>query len=45
VTFVARKRGFDAPESREFTGPVHVVGIGVPRILRQAFGIDEVSVL
>ncbi|HVW00745.1 MAG TPA: NAD(P)H-hydrate epimerase, partial [Planctomycetaceae bacterium] len=45
VTFVARKRGFDAPEAREFTGPVHVVGIGVPRILRQAFGIDEVSVL
>jgi NAD(P)H-hydrate epimerase len=39
VTFVARKRGFDAPESREYTGAVHVAGIGVPRILLQAFGV------
>ena len=44
VTFVARKRGFDAPESREYTGPVHVAGIGVPRILLQAFGVDETNV-
>jgi NAD(P)H-hydrate epimerase len=30
VTFVARKRGFDQPTSKEFTGEVHVVGIGIP---------------
>ena len=30
VTFVARKRGFDQPASREFTGEVLVAGIGVP---------------
>ena len=33
ATFVARKRGFDRPESREWTGEVHVIDIGVPRIL------------
>jgi NAD(P)H-hydrate epimerase len=33
VTFVARKIGFDAPTAQEWTGPVHVVDIGVPRIL------------
>lgn len=37
ATFVARKRGFDAPGASEFTGAVHVVGIGAPRVL-----IDDV---
>jgi NAD(P)H-hydrate epimerase len=30
VTFVARKVGFDNPDSVAWTGPVDVVGIGVP---------------
>ena len=30
VTFVGRKKGFDAPESSEFTGQVDVVPIGCP---------------
>ena len=33
ATFVARKRGFDNPQSQAFTGKVHVVGIGIPRRL------------
>ena len=33
ATFVARKRGFDQPESRAWTGDVHVLDIGVPRRL------------
>lgn len=33
ATFVARKRGFDRPESREWTGTVHVIDIGVPHVL------------
>lgn len=33
ATFVARKQGFENPASREFTGDVHVVGIGIPRCL------------
>ncbi len=33
VTFVARKVGFDMPDSAAWTGPVHVVDIGVPRML------------
>ena len=37
VTFVARKRGFDNPESQVFTGDVAVVGIGIPKKL-----LDEV---
>ncbi len=37
VMFVARKRGFDNPASRAFTGDVHIVGIGVPKKL-----LDEV---
>lgn len=28
-TFVARKRGFDNPESTQFTGTVHVIDIGI----------------
>ncbi|QDT30725.1 NAD(P)H-hydrate epimerase [Gimesia panareensis] len=31
ATFVAEKKGFAAPESRDFTGTVHVLGIGAPR--------------
>ncbi len=38
ATFVARKIGFDAPRSRQFTGEVHVVDIGVPRKL-----LDEIA--
>ena len=30
LSFVARKRGFDAPAARAFVGRVDVVGIGVP---------------
>lgn len=37
ATFVARKRGFDNPDSEVFTGRVHVVGIGIPKRL-----LDEV---
>lgn len=33
VTFVARKRGFDNPASRAFTGDVQVASIGIPRSL------------
>lgn len=38
-TFVARKRGFDAPESAAFTGTVHVLSIGAPRRLLAEFGV------
>jgi NAD(P)H-hydrate epimerase len=31
ATFVAPKLGFSAPGAAEFTGQVHVIGIGVPR--------------
>lgn len=30
ATFVARKKGFNHPKSQDFTGEVHVVGIGIP---------------
>ena len=33
ATFVAAKRGFDNPASRQWTGTVHVIDIGVPRIM------------
>jgi len=33
-TFVARKIGFDQPASTAWTGEVHVLDIGIPRILR-----------
>lgn len=29
VTFIARKYGFDLPESRRYTGQVHVVSLGI----------------
>jgi hydroxyethylthiazole kinase-like uncharacterized protein yjeF len=38
VTFVARKRGFENPGSRDFTGEVHVADIGVPPDLFDRFG-------
>lgn len=37
ATFVARKRGFDTPDSTNFTGDVHVIDIGIPKKL-----LDEV---
>ena len=37
ATFVARKRGFDAPGAAAFTGPVHVIGIGAPRAVLARF--------
>jgi NAD(P)H-hydrate epimerase len=37
ATLVARKRGFDNPASREWTGTVHVVEIGAPRRLLTYF--------
>jgi NAD(P)H-hydrate epimerase len=33
ATFVAPKRGFVNPKSREWTGEVHVIDIGAPRVL------------
>ena len=36
ATFVAHKKGFLNPKSREWTGEVHVIDIGAPRKL-----IDE----
>jgi NAD(P)H-hydrate epimerase len=37
ATLVARKRGFDDPTSRKWTGKVHVIHIGVPRRLLTYF--------
>jgi NAD(P)H-hydrate epimerase len=37
ATFVAPKRGFDAPGAAAYTGQIHVVDIGVPRSLLQSF--------
>ena len=33
ATFVAEKKGFALPESKQYTGTVHVVDIGAPRII------------
>jgi NAD(P)H-hydrate epimerase len=33
ASFVALKRGFLNPRSREWTGEVHVIDIGAPRVL------------
>jgi len=35
ATFVARKAGFAQPSSKEWTGDVHVIDIGIPRALRR----------
>ena len=43
VTFLARKVGFDAPGASEFTGQVHVIGIGVPRTLLDAYRVATES--
>lgn len=37
ATFVAHKRGFLNEESREWTGTIHVVDIGAPRILVEEY--------
>lgn len=39
ATFVARKSGFDRPNADEFTGPVEVLPIGVPRQLLAAYNL------
>jgi NAD(P)H-hydrate epimerase len=47
ATFVAPKRGFDAPGAAAYTGQIHIVDIGVPRSLLQGFerpGNGDVSV-
>lgn len=41
ATFVAPKVGFDATAARPLIGALHVVGIGAPRALLAARGIDE----
>lgn len=33
ATFVAHKKGFTNPKSREWTGDIHVIDIGAPRVL------------
>jgi NAD(P)H-hydrate epimerase len=40
ATFVAPKRGFETPAAAEYTGQVHVIGIGVPRSLLERFAIS-----
>jgi NAD(P)H-hydrate epimerase len=42
-TFVAPKKGFEAPGAAEYTGRVHVVDIGVPRTLLTSSGLREES--
>lgn len=37
ATFVAHKKGFLDPESRTWTGDVHVIDIGVPRVLKDEY--------
>jgi len=39
VTFVAPKAGFANPESRHWTGEVHVADIGAPRRLLEEYGV------
>lgn len=43
VTFVARKKGFDAPTAQQFTGEVRVADIGIPAdvVARSADGYGE----
>jgi NAD(P)H-hydrate epimerase len=41
MTFVAMKRGFDVGDCREFTGPVDVIDIGVPKQLLTSFGLGQ----
>jgi NAD(P)H-hydrate epimerase len=37
ATFVAPKRGFLNPDSRQWTGEVHVIDIGAPRVLVEEY--------
>ena len=37
ATFVARKPGFDSPGADQLTGKVHVIDIGIPRVLLARF--------
>jgi NAD(P)H-hydrate epimerase len=37
ATFVAPKKGFTEPAARAWLGDVHVIGIGVPRVLVEQF--------
>jgi NAD(P)H-hydrate epimerase len=37
ATFVAHKRGYLNPESQKWTGEVHVIDIGAPRVLVDAY--------
>jgi NAD(P)H-hydrate epimerase len=41
TTFVGPKAGFRAARSMEWTGEVHVVGIGAPRALVEEFGLPH----
>jgi NAD(P)H-hydrate epimerase len=34
ATIVAAKKGFEQPGSREWTGEVHIIDIGLPRVMR-----------
>ena len=44
TTFVARKRGFDNPDSQALTGQVHVVGIGIPeRLLDEVLATSSIT--
>ena len=40
ATFVASKAGFANPAAAEFTGAVHVLGIGAPGVLLRRFGVS-----
>ncbi|QEF99429.1 Bifunctional NAD(P)H-hydrate repair enzyme Nnr [Stieleria maiorica] len=39
VTFVAQKDGFSNSEAKPWLGTIHVVGIGVPKMLLMEFGV------
>ena len=41
ATFVARKTGFDNPASSEWTGTVHVIGIGAPHRIVEEIVADR----
>jgi len=41
VTFVAPKKGFDAPVAQAWLGQVHVVDIGAPRVLVDSYSVPD----
>ncbi len=41
ATFVAEKQAFANPQAAEFTGPVHVLGIGAPAAVLRRFGVSR----